>query len=264
MSMSAGCARRSTAVTIPIQSAPSAAPAMRSMTGLARRRDWRQRRPAVSKRVKPGQNAGADRSTPERSPVAAHMGRLIGDARVVRAIGQAGDGLAAAKEEVGMAWIADRPSTGLLVELEQRAALADRDDVVDQLGLQLDIELVGLRERGVAPYRRPRNPQHMPMGARFARARGGGGWRLGAARQPEPMHLADHRIAGDAAKLRGDLARRQPIRPESLQRFDALIGPGHASNSSPVVAAEKSRRNPTRAWATTSWPDAYPRHRFTL
>src|SRR5262249_31205607 len=214
------------------------APATRSMTGLERRRDWNQRRP-VSKHVKPGRSARADRSAPKRSPVAAHMGRLIGDARVVRAIGQAGDGLAAAKEEVGMAWIADRPSTGLLVELEQRAALADRDDVVDQLGLQLDIELVGLRERGVAPYRRPRNPQHMPMGARFARARGGGGWRLGAARQPEPMHLADHRIAGDAAKLRGDLARRQPIRPEFLQRFDALIGPGHAPNSSPVAAAEE-------------------------
>src|SRR5262249_53456048 len=173
--MSAGCARRSTAVTIRIRSAPSAAPATRSMTGLERRRDWNQRRPAVSKHVKPGRSAGADRSTPERSPVAAHMGRLIGDARVVRAIGQAGDGLAAAKEEVGVAWIADRPAAGLLVELEQRAALADRDDVVDQLRLQLDIELVGLGERGVAPYRRPRDPQHMPMWARRARARGGRG-----------------------------------------------------------------------------------------
>src|SRR5262249_16217999 len=161
-----------------------------------------------------------------------------GDARVVRAVGQAGDGLAAAKEEVGMAGIADRPAAGFLVELEQRAALADRDDVVDQLGLQLDIELVGLGERGVAPYRRPRT-QHMPMGARLARARGGGGWRLGAARQPEPVHRADHRIAGDAATLRSDLARRQTIRPEFLQRFDALIGPGHASNSSPVAAAEE-------------------------
>src|SRR5262249_15514872 len=166
-------------------------------------------------------------------------GRLISDARVVSAIGQAGDRLTAAKEEIGMAWIADRPAAGLLVELEQRAALADGDDVVDQLRFQLDIELVGLGERGVAPYRRPRDPQHMPMGARLARARGGGGWRLGAARQPEPVHLADHRIAGNAAKLRGDLARRQPIRPEFLQRFDALIGPGHALNSSPVAAAEE-------------------------
>src|SRR5262249_39886369 len=144
--MSAGCARRSTAVTIPIRSARFAAPATRSMTGLERRRDWNQRRP-VSKHVKPGRSAGADRSTPERSPVAAHMGRLIGDARVVRAIGQAGDGLAAAKEEVGVAWIADRPAAGLLLWLEQRAALAGREDVVDQLRLQLRIQLLGLGGR---------------------------------------------------------------------------------------------------------------------
>src|SRR5262249_16227318 len=116
--MSAGCARRSTAVTIRIRSAPSAAPATRSMTGLERGRDWNQPGP-VSKHVKPGRSAGGDGSTPKRSPVAAHMGRLIGDARVVRAVGQAGDGLAAAKEEIGMAGIADRPAAGFLVELEQ-------------------------------------------------------------------------------------------------------------------------------------------------
>src|SRR5436309_1244134 len=86
---------------------------------------------ALLRRALPERLAGPDRSTPERSPVAAHMGRLIGDARVVRAIGQAGDGLAAAQEEVGMAWIADRPAAGLLIEFEQRAALAERDDVVD-------------------------------------------------------------------------------------------------------------------------------------
>src|SRR5215468_6632107 len=261
--MSAGCARRSTAVTTPPRSVPSAAPATRSTTGLGRRRDWNQRRP-VPKHVKPGRSARVDRSTPERPPVAAHMGRLIGDARVVRAVGQAGDGLAAAKEEVGMAGIADRPAAGLLVELEQRAALAKRDDVIDEFRLQLDLEFVGLGERGVTPYRWPRDPQHVRMGARLARARSGGGWRLGASRQPEPVHLADHGIAGNAAKLRGDLARRQPLYPEFLQCFDAFIGPGHAPNSSPVAAAEKSRQNPLRAWATTSWPDAYPRHRFTL
>src|SRR5262249_57136928 len=121
--------------------------------------------------------------TPEGWRMGANLGRRIGDGRVVRAVGQAGDGLAAAKEEVGMAWVADRPAAGLLVELEQRAALADRDDVVDQLRLELDIELVGLRERGVAPYRRSRDPQHVRMGAGLARARGGGGGGLGRAPQ---------------------------------------------------------------------------------
>src|SRR2546430_4525572 len=204
------------------------------------------------------------RSTPERPPVAAHVGRLIGDARVVRAVGRAGDGLAAAKKEVGMAGIADRPAAGLLVELEQGAALARRDDVVEEFRLQLDLELVGLGERGVTPNRRPRDPQHVRMGARLARARSGGGWRLGAARQPEPVHLADHGIAGNAAKLRGDLARRQPLCPEFLQSFDALIGPGHASIPRQSPRRRSPDRIPLRAWATTSWPDAYPRPRFTI
>src|SRR5262249_22612527 len=107
------------------------------------------------------------RSPAERPRVAAQMGRLIGGTRVVRAVGQAGEGLAAAKKEVGMAGIADRPAAGLLVELEQGTALAKRDDVVDEFRLQLDLELVGLGERGVTPYRRPRDPQHVRMGARL-------------------------------------------------------------------------------------------------
>jgi hypothetical protein len=41
------------------------------------------------------------------------------------------------------------------------------------------------------------------------------------------MHLADHRVAGDAAELAGDLARRQSIRPQLLEELDALLGPAH-------------------------------------
>jgi hypothetical protein len=44
-------------------------------------------------------------------------GRLIGDPRVVRAIGQAGQRLAAAEEEFRTGGIADRPVAGGLVEL---------------------------------------------------------------------------------------------------------------------------------------------------
>ena len=144
-----------------------------------------------------------------------------------------------------MAGIADRPAAGLLGELEQGAALAERDDVVDQLGFRLDLELVGMRERGVAAHRRARDPQHVRMRARLARARRRRGRRLGAARQPEPVHLADHRIAGDAAELCGDLTRRQAVGPQLLQRLDAFVGPGHASSSSAVAAAAKSGQNPT-------------------
>src|SRR5712691_4528927 len=164
---------------------------------------------------------------------------------MVGAVGQAGDGLAAAEEEVGAARIADRPAAGLLGELEQGAALAERNDIVDQLGLGLGVELVGMRQRGIAPYRRARDPQHVRMGARLARARRRRGRRLGAPRQSEPVHLADHRVAGDAAKLCGNLTRRQPVGPKLLQHLDALVSPGHASSSSAVATAEKSGQNPS-------------------
>ena len=171
---------------------------------------------------------------PERTAVAPYVGRLIGDARMIGAVGQAGDAMAAAEEEIGTAGIADRPAAGLLGELEQRPALAERNDVVDHLGFRLGIELVGMSKRGVAPHRRAGDPHHVRMGARLARARRARGRRLGAARQPEPVHLADDRVAGDAAKLCGNLTRRQSVGPQLLQRLDALVGPGHAPSSSAV------------------------------
>lgn len=89
------------------------------------------------------------------------------------------------------------------------------------------------------------------------------GWPLGAARQSEPVHLADHRIAGNAAQLCGNLARRQAVGSQLLQRLDALVSPAHPSNSPVVVARSSAGRILRRVWATTGWPDAYPRYRFT-
>src|SRR5690349_15402369 len=70
---------------------------------------------------------------PERAALAAQVGRLIGHARVIGAVGQAGHRLTAAEEEVRLAGIADRPTAGVFGELEQGAALADRNDVIEQL-----------------------------------------------------------------------------------------------------------------------------------
>src|SRR6266404_173612 len=134
------------------------------------------------------------------------MRRLVGHARVIGAIGQAGDGLPAAKEEVGLPGIPNRPAAGFLRELEQATALAERDNVVDELRLRLDIGLIGVGERGIAPDRRPRGPQ-------------------------------------------------------LLERFDALVGPGHVKSLSSRGGGD---RIPLRVWATISWPDAYPRYRLTL
>src|SRR6185437_7536507 len=210
--MWAACARRSIAATGPIRSAPCAAPAIRSTTGSARRVDRRSTRPfAGMSRLK---LAAGDYILPRRAAFAAPIGGwLIGDARVIGAIGQAGDRIAAAEEEIAAARIADRPPAGLLVQLKQRAALADRNDVVDQLRFGLGLDLIGMRQRGIAADHRTPDAQHVGRRARLARP-----WRpcaraLGAARQAKPMHLADHRVTGDAAEFGRDLTCRKSVRP---------------------------------------------------
>src|ERR1051325_3683952 len=52
------------------------------------------------------------------------------------------------------------------------------------------------------------------------------------------MHLADHGIAGDAAKLAGDLARRKPVGPELLEQLHPFIRPGHELHVSPQWACD--------------------------
>src|SRR5580704_14995241 len=170
--------------------------------------------------------AGHDRS-PQRPLVPSPVGRrLIGDAGVIGAIRQARYGLAAAEEKVGAAGVADGPTAGLLVEFQQRAALADRNDVIEQFRLRL-LDLIGMGQRGIAADRRTADAQHRRR-ARLARPRRAGRRRLGAAGQAETMHLADHGVARDAAELGGDLARRQAVGPEFFEQFDPLVSPRHA------------------------------------
>ena len=76
--------------------------------------------------------------------------RLIGDARVMCAVGQARERLAAAEVEIGSGRIADGPVAGPLAQFQKRQALAQRHDIVigDRIARRLNLE--GLRERGVA------------------------------------------------------------------------------------------------------------------
>src|SRR5262245_2155848 len=180
----------------------------------------------------PARPHGRLKSGTGRSPVAAPVGgRLVGHARVIGAIGQLADGLAATEEEVLCAGIADRPAAFGVRELEQGTALSNRDDVLQRLGLRLRLELVDrervARERGVAAHRRPRHAQHVRGCARLARARDRRGRRLGAPRQAEPVDLADHGVARDATELGRNLARRQALRPQFLELLDPLVGPAH-------------------------------------
>jgi hypothetical protein len=66
------------------------------------------------------------------------------------------------------------------------------------------------------------------LGSRcFLGWRGCGARLMGTARQVEAVHLADHRIAGDArTQPPGDLAGAQAFRPELFEKLHSLISPG--------------------------------------
>ena len=102
--------------------------------------------------------------------------------------------------------------------------------------------VVGVGERGVAAHLRPRDAQHVRMRARLARARRGRGRRLGAAGEAEPMHLADHRVARDAAELGSDLAGREAIGPQFLQQSRRV----RQSSSSQIPRHSPRREAPDR------------------
>src|SRR5579875_57675 len=174
-----------------------------------------------------------------QAPVAAPLvGRLIGHAGMIGAIGQFVDGFAAAKEELGAAGVADRPMTRPIVELEQCLALRDRD--FDQVRLEIRLVVVG--ERGIAAHRMARHPQHVAAGTRLARPRRRRGRAFGATGQAETVHLPDHRIARNAAEFRRDLACRQALGPQFLQQFHPLVGPVHQDFSPAFKALEESAR----------------------
>src|SRR6266404_3980084 len=92
---------------------------------------------------------------PERRLAAAPpvVGRLISDARMVAAIRQCRQWFAAAEEELRGGRIADRPAAGVFVELQQRTALADGNDILDHFRFGLVLHLECQSQRRIAPHR---------------------------------------------------------------------------------------------------------------
>src|SRR5262249_53180331 len=87
---------------VAVSSAPTSCPALcRASTSC-----FPMPRKDVDGRDKPGHDEY--RLPSKRAAVAARIRRLIGDARMIGAVRQPGDGLSAAEEEVGLAGIADR------------------------------------------------------------------------------------------------------------------------------------------------------------
>src|SRR5215831_18005934 len=95
------------------------------------------------------------RSVSKRTLVApAIADRLIGNAAMIGTIGLLIYGVAAAEEEISPAGIADRPSAGFLIQLQQSLALLDWN--FDQLRFRLDVIVIG--EGGIAADRWSRHP----------------------------------------------------------------------------------------------------------
>src|SRR5260221_129677 len=82
---------------------------------------------------------------------------------------------------------------------------------LDQLRLRLGLEIISVRERGIATNGGARYAHQMRVSAGLAGTRRGRRRALGASRQPQAVHLADHGVAGDATELGGNLACRQSL-----------------------------------------------------
>src|SRR6266567_3095069 len=111
-------------------------------------------------------DAGAGSPSPSasrRPPFPAAVRRLVGDPAVIAAVRHAHHRLAAAEEEIRLSRVPDRPMAFFVIELDQRATLTDRDDVVDQLRLGLEVVFIGgaRRESGIAAYRGSHAPEQV-------------------------------------------------------------------------------------------------------
>ena len=102
----------------------------------------------------------------------------------------------------------------------------------DRLGVELRLQR-GSPDRGRhRTGHRRRTRRHLGCGRHLrchrlllARWRG---CRAAPARQFEPVHLADDRIARDGSELSRDLAGAEALRPEFLEKFDPLVSPVHS------------------------------------
>ena len=246
--MSAACARRSTAAARPTRSAPCAAPATRSTTASDDRRPSRLNQknapglgPAIAHSRSGCRDAGLPRSARRLAVAAAVVGRLIGDARVIGAVGQAAERLAAAEEEIRGARIADRPAAGLFVEFEQRAALP--------IGMMFSIELrlrLEFQSRRPAPARYCRaiagRGTRIMWRARLARPRRRGGGVLARPDRPSrctlPITALRVMPPSSAAIWLADRPSAQSFFSSSTRSSVQVIEFFSPQSSSPVSSAE--------------------------
>src|SRR5262249_39692049 len=129
----------------------------------------------------------------------------------------------------------------------------------NQFRRRLGFDLVSMRQRRVATDRATADPQHVRRRSRLARPRCGARCALGAPRQSKPVHLADDRVARDAAEFARDLTGGKPVGPQLLQQLDPLVSPRHALSSSKMRLLQSARNRPPRqATLIAQHPNARP------
>ena len=113
-----------------------------------------------------------------------------------------------------------RQPTAGHIEPHRLRAGRDEEGVVGMVAAVLELQRIFLDNGGGRHMAADAGDLGGHGHARAFAARG-----AGAARQAQPVNLADHRIAGDPAQGPGDLAGRETLGPQSLELFDAVIRP---------------------------------------
>ena len=83
--------------------------------------------------------------------------------------------------------------------------------------------------------------------------------RRGARLQAEPVRLADHGVARDAAELVGDVARGHALGPQLLQAVDPFVGPGQGHASLPRYHGLRATASATSDGAVSDQPSNWVR-----
>ena len=182
-----------------------------------------------------GAGCGPVRSAPERF-LACAAGRRRGRVRRSRGLR---DGAAAAEGEAVRRRVADRPLAHVGAQGQHGGRARLFVDIADGRRARRACGAGSARRRGAdgAGLTGRGGPRRLEDGA-------GGLRRRGAARQAQPVHLADHRVAGDPAQLLGDLAGRKAVQPELLERVRRVRRSSPCLASSRLSTPAASRRTP--------------------
>jgi hypothetical protein len=156
---------------------------------------------------------------------------------MVGAVRAIAGGVLAAETEIGSVRVTDRPLADMPVKLGHRPD--------PPRSLELKHDRLSL---GACAWRRSQAPWW--RGGSADRTGPDAGWRVptrNPTRKTQAMDLADDGVAGDTAKLFGDLRGAQSLKPQGLQALDARVGPagvGHGNDPCCRAPIERTGHGP--------------------